>query len=41
MTIQGQPVLIAVLTQHNASFDAGVDLVQSLATQLAPLVLAR
>ena len=40
VTIDGQQVLIVVLTQHDSDFDTGVDLVQSLATALAPLVVS-
>jgi hypothetical protein len=39
LTIHGQPVLMAVLTQHNSDFDSGIDLVQSLAKAIAPLVV--
>ena len=41
VTIDGQTVLMAVLTQHNSDFDSGVDLVESLAKALAPLVVAQ
>jgi Beta-lactamase enzyme family len=39
VTIKGQTVLMAVLTQHDASFNAGIALVQSLATAIAPAVV--
>jgi beta-lactamase class A len=38
VTIGGQQVLMAVLTQHNSGFQTGINLVQSLASALAPLV---
>ncbi|MEP6599909.1 MAG: serine hydrolase [Actinomycetota bacterium] len=38
ITVHGQPVLIAVMTQHNPSFEAGVELVESFATALLPAV---
>jgi hypothetical protein len=38
VTIKGQRVLMAVLTQHNPSFDDGVALVQKLARTIAPAV---
>jgi beta-lactamase class A len=40
LTIHGQQVLMAVLTQHDSDFNSGVALVQSLATAVAPLVAA-
>ncbi len=39
VTIKGQQVLMVVLTQHDSDFDSGIDLVQSLAQALAPLVV--
>jgi hypothetical protein len=39
VTIKGQTVLMAVLTQHDASFNVGIALVQSLATAIAPAVV--
>ncbi len=38
VTVKGQRVLMAVLTQHNRSFDAGVALVQQLARAITPAV---
>ena len=38
VTIKGQQVLMVVLTQHDSDFDSGINLVESLATALAPLV---
>lgn len=38
VTIKGQQVLMAVLTQHQDSFDGGVALVQRLARTIAPAV---
>jgi hypothetical protein len=38
LTVHGQPVLIAVLTQHNSSFDAGIALVEALARAVVPAV---
>jgi hypothetical protein len=38
VSIEGQRVLMAVLTQHNRSFDDGVALVQQLARTIAPAV---
>jgi hypothetical protein len=39
VTVNGQLVLIAVLTQHDSSFDTGISLVQSLATAVVPAVV--
>jgi hypothetical protein len=39
--VDGQQVLMAVLTQHDSDFDSGVDLVQQLAESLAPAVTAK
>jgi hypothetical protein len=39
LTIKGQTVLIAVLTQHNQSFNDGIALVQALATAVVPAVV--
>ncbi len=41
LTIKGQQVLMAVLTQHNRSFGDGVALVQQLARTIAPAVSKR
>jgi hypothetical protein len=38
LTVHGQPVLMAVLTQHNGDFDDGISLVQALAQAIAPAV---
>jgi beta-lactamase class A len=38
VTVTGQQVLMAVLTEHNPDMDSGVDLVQSLAKDLAATV---
>ncbi len=38
VTIDGQKVLMAVMTQHNQSFNAGVALVQALAKAIEPAV---
>jgi hypothetical protein len=38
VTIKGQTVLMAVLTQHNSDFQTGINFVQSLAQALAPIV---
>jgi hypothetical protein len=40
VTIDGQQVLLVVLTQHDADFDSGIDLVESLAKAMVPLVVA-
>jgi beta-lactamase class A len=39
VTIKGQQVLMVVLTQHDSAFQSGVDLTQSLARALVPLVV--
>jgi hypothetical protein len=41
VTVQGHPTVMAVLTQHNASMDAGVALVERLARLTATAVRAR
>ena len=38
VTVKGQPVLLAVFTQHQKSMAAGVSLVQSLAQAVVPAV---
>jgi hypothetical protein len=38
VTINGQQVLMVVLTQHDSDFDSGIALTESLAKALAPLV---
>jgi beta-lactamase class A len=40
VTVHGQTVLLAVLTQHNRDYDSGVDLVEALAKAVAPAVVA-
>ncbi|SOD75176.1 beta-lactamase class A [Jatrophihabitans sp. GAS493] len=40
ITVDGQKVLLSVLTQHNRSFGAGVSLVEALAKASAPGVIA-
>ena len=40
VTIEGQQVLMAVLTQHDDDFDAGVDLVQALAKTIVRAVVS-
>ncbi len=40
VTIDGQTVLMAVLTQHDSDFQSGINLVESLAQALAPLVVS-
>jgi Beta-lactamase enzyme family len=39
LTVHGQQVLAAVLTQHDHDFDEGIDLVQSLARTIVPAVV--
>ena len=39
VTIKGQQVLMAVLTQHDSDFQSGINLTQSLAQALVPLVV--
>lgn len=38
VTVHGQQVLFSVLTQHNATFDKGIDRVESLSKDLAAIV---
>jgi beta-lactamase class A len=38
VTVQGQTVLISVLTQHNASESAGITLVENIAGVVAPVI---
>jgi Beta-lactamase enzyme family len=40
LTIDGQQVLMVVLTQHDSDFQSGINLVQSLAKALVPLVVS-
>jgi beta-lactamase class A len=40
LTIDGQQVLMVVLTQHDPDFQTGINLVQALAKALVPLVVA-
>ena len=40
LTVHGQTILMAVLTQHDSSFDAGIDLVQALAQATLPAVVS-
>jgi hypothetical protein len=39
VTVHGQSVLISILTQHNASEDAGISLVQALAQAVVPAIV--
>jgi hypothetical protein len=39
VTVDGQQVLISVLTQHDSDFDTGIDLVQALARAVVPAVV--
>jgi beta-lactamase class A len=38
LTIHGQTVLLAVLTQHNQTFDAGIDLTEQIARAVVPAI---